>query len=234
MKRFDAADHFDRFAGHYDRYAFEAGAGLRAISERELSVVAARLGGVAGRRILDAGMGTGRAAGVLTDAGANVVGVDISWEMVGRGRRKAPRAVILMARLGLPLPFRDGSFDGALCLRVSKYVRDWDLMFAEFRRILRPGGVLVVEVANRRSAARWGYGAMPVHLATLSETRRLLADCSLRVVAVDRGTRIPFPIYRWARTPSRLRPIQALESAADVTIGRATGARSLVLTARAV
>jgi SAM-dependent methyltransferase len=46
------------------------------------------------------------------------------------------------------LPFRDGSFDVVLMLEMIYYVADQDAAFAECRRIMRPGGSLVVCVPN--------------------------------------------------------------------------------------
>ncbi len=52
----------------------------------------------------------------------------------------------------LPLP--DQSLDGILCSSVLEYVPDPAACLAEFARVLRPGGLLVVSVANRNSLVR--------------------------------------------------------------------------------
>jgi ubiquinone/menaquinone biosynthesis C-methylase UbiE len=48
------------------------------------------------------------------------------------------------------LPFEDGRFDALVCVRVVHHLTDPEAVFREFARILRPGGVLVLEFANKR------------------------------------------------------------------------------------
>jgi SAM-dependent methyltransferase len=48
-----------------------------------------------------------------------------------------------VADLGAPLAFADGEFDGIVSALALEHVRDWDGAFAEFRRVLRPGGWLL-------------------------------------------------------------------------------------------
>ena len=59
------------------------------------------------------------------------------------------------------LPFPDGHFDAAVCVRVLHHFRDPAPPIAELGRVVRPGGVLVLEYANKRnlkSIARWVLG----------------------------------------------------------------------------
>ena len=98
-----------------------------------------------GRRVLDAGCGSGIYAGLLADRGARVSAIDESAGMVEHARRRlAGRDVDLrVADLRQPLPFEDGSFDGIVSALVLHYMRDWGTALAEFRRVLRPGGWLL-------------------------------------------------------------------------------------------
>lgn len=100
---------------------------------------------VKGKRVLDAGCGRGRYAEWLTERGANVVGVDKSSEMVERARDRIDgRAEIRRADIGTALEFADDSeFDGVVSGLSLHYVEDWRPTFAEFARVLRPGGFLV-------------------------------------------------------------------------------------------
>ena len=105
---------------------------------------------VRGKRVLDAGCGPGHYAEWLLERGAEVVGVDVSPQMIRLAReRLGGRAEFYLADLGRPLSFlADESFDVVLGALVFDYVRDWNPLFAEFRRLLRAGGVLVFSAGH--------------------------------------------------------------------------------------
>jgi SAM-dependent methyltransferase len=231
--RVDIREHFGEFASRYEEEAFEAGSGVREVSERELAVVEYRLRGAEGRRVLDAGVGTGRFARMLIRRGAHVVGMDLTPEMLHVCAQNEPLARLVQARLGSPLPFADATFDDAVCVRVIKYLEDWAVALAELRRVVRPGGRLVLEVANRRSLARWGYSGMPVYLFTSSEATRLLESNGFQLRSIDGGTRLPFLVYRWTRTESRLQVVRFIERLIGTALGQRLFARSLIFTCEA-
>ena len=131
--------------------------GERAVSEAK---AAAALAGVPeGGEILDCPCGFGRHALVLADAGYRVTGVDRSEVQLAEAERRragasGPRLVRADYR---ELPFDDASFDAVLCLFTSLgYLpRDEDVaVLAEFRRVLRPRGTLIVELMHRDRLAR--------------------------------------------------------------------------------
>jgi SAM-dependent methyltransferase len=100
---------------------------------------------VEGNRVLDAGCGRGRYTEWLIERGASVVAVDKSSEMVERARQRVDdRAEIRRADIGQPLEFADDSeFDGVVSGLSLHYLENWRRTFAEFARLLRPGGFLV-------------------------------------------------------------------------------------------
>ena len=49
------------------------------------------------------------------------------------------------------LPFKDGELDGLMMVRVTHHLKDLDKAIAELYRVLKPGGVAVIEVANKRT-----------------------------------------------------------------------------------
>ncbi|MCP2167760.1 class I SAM-dependent methyltransferase [Goodfellowiella coeruleoviolacea] len=104
-------------------------------------------GDVAGRRILDAGCGAGPLFAALRDRGAIVTGFDSSTTMVELARRRlGPDAALHVADLADPLPFPDGAFDDVIVALVLHYLEDWTGPLAELRRVLRPGGRLIIAV----------------------------------------------------------------------------------------
>lgn len=104
-------------------------------------------GDVAGRRILDAGCGSGPLSAALRDRGAVVTGLDSSAGMLELARRRlGPGADLRLADLGSPLPFEGGTFDDVVAALVLHYLQDWSAPLAELRRVLKPGGRLIVAV----------------------------------------------------------------------------------------
>ena len=123
-------------------------------------------GDVAGRRVLDAGCGSGPIASALRDRGAVVAGFDSSAGMLELARRRlGPGADLHLAGLASPLPFGDGTFDDVIAALVLHYLKDWTGPLAELRRVLRPGGRLIVavdhpfaiELAHRAQGGKPGY-----------------------------------------------------------------------------
>lgn len=103
---------------------------------------------VDGTRLLDAGCGAGHLTAELLEAGASVVGLDVSREMLGHARERAPGAAFVRADLGGGLPFADGAFDGVVSSLAFHYVRDWEPLFREVRRVLDDGGWVVFSVQH--------------------------------------------------------------------------------------
>lgn len=104
-------------------------------------------GDVAGRRILDAGCGSGPLSAALRDRGALVTGIDASARMLALARRRLGDDVPLhLGDLSDRLPFADGAFDAVVASLVLHYLEDWGPTLAELRRVLRPGGRLIASV----------------------------------------------------------------------------------------
>jgi SAM-dependent methyltransferase len=92
---------------------------------------------------VDAACGTGRYTGYLADRGHRVIGVDSSPEMLARAHEQVPSAAFALGDLyQLPLP--DESADLLVCALALVHVPALAPVLAEFARVLRPGGQLVV------------------------------------------------------------------------------------------
>jgi SAM-dependent methyltransferase len=104
-------------------------------------------GGMAGRRVLDVGCGSGPLSAALRDRGAIVTGFDSSAKMLELARQRlGADADLHLADLRSPLPFPDGAFDDVIACLVLHYLKDWTAPLAELRRVLTPGGRLIVAV----------------------------------------------------------------------------------------
>jgi SAM-dependent methyltransferase len=134
---------YDGFAEVYS--AENDGNLLNAYYERPATLGLA--GDVTGRRILDAGCGSGPLFAALRDRGGVVSGFDKSAGMLELARRRlGPGADLRVADLGSPLPYADGAFDDVIASLVLHYFADWTAPLAELRRVLRPGGRLIASV----------------------------------------------------------------------------------------
>jgi glycine/sarcosine N-methyltransferase len=123
---------------------------------REMPGIVKRLRETGAKRVLDAGCGTGRHVAALLREGFDAHGADVSEEMLAQARAHtgAPDRLHLW-RMGAPPPPMDGPFDALLCLgNAFPLIEDVDAALAGIRRVLRPGGIVLVglkAVAIRRA-----------------------------------------------------------------------------------
>lgn len=140
-------DHYDSFAESYAR-ANDSNL-FNAYYARPAMVDLA--GDVNGRRVLDAGCGSGPISEALRARGAQVTGFDSSPAMVELARKRLGRGVDLqVADLSRPLPFADGTFDNVVVSLVLHYLQDWSGPLSELRRVLKTGGRLLLSVNHPR------------------------------------------------------------------------------------
>lgn len=97
---------------------------------------------------LDAACGTGRHAAYLADLGHHVIGVDASAQMLAVAAKKLPDLDLRHGELD-SLPLADDSVDLIVCGLALCHVPDLAPVFAEFARVLRPGGNLVISDAHQ-------------------------------------------------------------------------------------
>ena len=102
-----------------------------------------------GSRLLDAGCGTGASMRYLAGTGRlQAVGVDDSPTLLQAAHGRSPELPLVRASLER-LPFARGSFDGVLCECVLSQTQA-DAVLAEFGRVLRPGGLLLISDLYRK------------------------------------------------------------------------------------
>ena len=146
---------FDGAAKYYDRVGHVLALGSGPFYRRS---ALRRAGLRRGMKLLDVATGTGqvaRAAARILGGAGSVVGLDPSAGMLRQARRA--HASLLVRARAEEMPLRDDLFDMLSMGFALRHVATLETAFAEYRRVLKPGGrVLLLEVSCPRSAlTRW-------------------------------------------------------------------------------
>jgi ubiquinone/menaquinone biosynthesis C-methylase UbiE len=99
------------------------------------------------RDVLEIGCGSGMGLPYLKEKARMVVGGDYTMGLLREAGAQLPKAPLVRMD-AQHLPFREASLDVVLMLEMIYYVADQDATFAECRRVLRPGGALMVCAPN--------------------------------------------------------------------------------------
>ena len=126
--------------------------------------------------VLEVGAGTGLNLPHYERA-SRVVAVEPDPGMAGRLRKRAPKSAVsveVLAGSAESLPFEDGTFDTAVATFVLCSVESPQAALAEVRRVLKPGGrlVLLEHVRGEGRLARWQDRFTPLH-------RKVAGNCHL-------------------------------------------------------
>jgi ubiquinone/menaquinone biosynthesis C-methylase UbiE len=182
---------YDRLAASYDR---RWSTYIRESLARTLAQVALKPGQV----LLDVGCGTGQLLAQIaaTVPDAILIGVDPSEAMLAVAHGRVPRAT-LMTGTAESLPVESASVDWLVTTNAFHYVREPFAARREFRRVLRPGGTLVLtdwsaDFLTTRLLARWAKATDPAfrHVYTALELQAILVasgfDVSVETYKINR------------------------------------------------
>lgn len=228
------AQHYDQFMDVFDReksYAASAFAqpapimnigywaqGARTAREAQEAFVhfaASHLPGLAGSRVLDAGCGLAGPASILArDYGAQVDGITIVERQVQWARRFLAASGLqdrVHIHLGsaMDIPFPDGTFDTVFSLEAAHCFAAKPRFLAEARRVLRPGGrLLLIDItATTRDPLFTWQPALKLPLIRAADWRALFERVGFAVEAQELIGGVVYPGYRrWlARTAGQRR-----------------------------
>ena len=98
--------------------------------------------------VLEAGCGEGYGADLLAGGAARVLALDYDTQAIVHVGRRYPRVATARANL-VALPLRDGVVDAVVSLQVIEHLWDQERFLRECRRVLAPGGALLLSTPNR-------------------------------------------------------------------------------------
>jgi SAM-dependent methyltransferase len=186
----EIVSYYDRLADTYDADRFGSSYG-KFVHQQEVAILT-RMFPKTAKTILDVGCGTGRLSGYAT------FGCDASIKSVRLAASKRPAQVFVAANLAF-MPFARSSFDAAICFHVFMHLDRTAIQsgFREIVRVLKPGGILIADVASgmrrrllRRRPKGW-HGATSFSVQEFSD---VAATAGLRMSGVS-GTIIS-PVHR--------------------------------------
>lgn len=154
-------DYFLSACEGYEEFLRSQGEHLSRRLQAAFRVAAVR----AGMRVLDVGCGRGEIVRHCARLGATAIGIDYAEAAVRLSARLLRQAGSLPGPAGLAqadakfLPFPDAVFDRVLMFDVVEHLFPWELRLAlrEARRVLKPGGMLVIHTAPNRWYDAYAY-----------------------------------------------------------------------------
>ena len=196
---------FDEFAGNYDdllrdplRDRFAGGSEF--FIRQKCRIVERRLRRLApsgSRRVLDAGCGQGTAFAFF-DRGTRVFGSDVSYPMLRDAIRRGPVTV----QEPFDLPFADNTFDAVYAFCIYHHIPDEEHVrhLAELRRVLRPGGeVMVFEHNPYNPVTARIFARAPVdqgcHMIPPARLRSVFRAAQLSELSQGYLLFVPEPLY---------------------------------------
>ncbi|MFB6168609.1 MAG: class I SAM-dependent methyltransferase [Haloferacaceae archaeon] len=187
----------DDVAAEYDEKRFSRGG--RLIDRREKQAVLDALAPVEGKEVLEIACGTGRFTVALAERGADIVGLDISAEMLAQGREKARRAgrqVDFLRGDAGRLPFPDDSFDAVFAMRFFHLADTPATYLSEMARVARDQVFFdTFNAASVRVLYNWAL-PMGSRLYDRDEVTDLFAEVELEPTEESHDFVLPFGFYR--------------------------------------
>lgn len=126
---------------------------------------------VAGGVVLDIACGEGYGSSLLADCAKRVVGLDIDAITVARAKTRygAQRGIEFVEANCIHTPFPDAVFDVVVSFETIEHIAEQEQFVAEMRRVLKPGGLLLISTPNRKENLDATGRNNPFHVKELYE-----------------------------------------------------------------
>ncbi len=139
-----------------------------------------------GMRVLDLGCGAGEFTALAAEAGASVVGIEVAQAALVRARTAHPGVDFRSTEIDGPLPLADNSFELVWASEVIEHVADTARWLSEVRRVLVPGGRLLITTPSH-GRLRLAIGGIERFSEPLGDHLHLYTRRSLRELLVQFG-----------------------------------------------
>jgi SAM-dependent methyltransferase len=139
-----------------------------------------------GDRALDLGCGAGEFTAALAEAGAHALGVDVAEAALARARAHHPELEFRLVPIDGPLPLADNMFDLVWAGEVIEHVADTARWLSEVRRVLAPGGRLLLTTPSH-GRLRVALGGVERFSEPLGDHLHLYTRRSLRALLEEFG-----------------------------------------------
>jgi ubiquinone/menaquinone biosynthesis C-methylase UbiE len=133
----------------------------RSASASVASVILAALGPPQARLLLDIGGGTGNFAALARETGFRVTVIDVAPAMLRRAVAKLGSAVRLTVGEAQHPPYKDASFDCAMCINVLRHIPNRAAALAEARRVVRDGPLVIRTTTKETEKSHWAHAYFP-------------------------------------------------------------------------
>jgi SAM-dependent methyltransferase len=121
-----------------------------------------------GQRVLDLGSGAGDFTAVIAQTGAHPTGIEVAQAAVTRAQTAHPQLDFRLVPIDGPLPLEDNTFDVVWASEVIEHIADTARWLSEVRRVLVPGGRLLITTPS--------HGRLRVALGGLERFSEPLGD----------------------------------------------------------
>lgn len=124
-----------------------------------------------GKKVLDVASGEGYGSELISQIAESVIGLEISHEAIKHARATYPKNNLTFIQGDCAaLPFEASTFDVVLSFETLEHIENQNLFLTEIRRVLKPGGILVISTPDREIYSPAGHKHNEYHVKELDKS----------------------------------------------------------------